>query len=300
MNRSAAIGLLAALLAIPLAHGAPAEDGEALLAASRYKDALQWFRERAESSDTPCEYLLRMARAQLPLAGYRSALESAQLAFRAAASAEQRAAALTLAGRAYLEAAMFRPAGREAPVRGDLDEAFEQSGKLLRRALEESPETAVEALYWLGYLETRLTSEEKAIPLLEEYLARAPESYYSPGAKRLLELVSEDQPPDAPPPIHIVEHDDSMIPPERKRGARPSYPPDLRSKGIQGLIQVHGIITKAGVFEDVVILKGVDPRLDAVVLQTVRGWKFRPARLQEGRGKVAVHYTLSVNMYLRK
>lgn len=78
----------------------------------------------------------------------------------------------------------------------------------------------------------------------------------------------------------MVSEDD--IPAKGLSTPAPPYPDAARSAGITGAVTVRLTIDEKGNVVDVKILKG-DPNFDAVVLETVKTWKFEPAKHQDGK-----------------
>ena len=86
--------------------------------------------------------------------------------------------------------------------------------------------------------------------------------------------------------------------PVRTIGPLPIFPPKREGLRFPGVVEVEGIIDKAGSVPRLRITKSFDPDFDSSVLSTVRTWKFEPARL--GGKPVDVYYQLKVNFVLEK
>jgi periplasmic protein TonB len=59
------------------------------------------------------------------------------------------------------------------------------------------------------------------------------------------------------------------------RRVEPPYPPLARVARVQGLVQLHAIISRAGVIEKLEVVSG-NPLLDKAALDAVSQWRFRP------------------------
>jgi protein TonB len=63
----------------------------------------------------------------------------------------------------------------------------------------------------------------------------------------------------------------------------------LKSEGIEGTVVVRFVITESGDVGSVSVVKG-HPRLDPIVIQTVKTWKFKPAMVD---GKPVATYQVA-------
>jgi protein TonB len=63
--------------------------------------------------------------------------------------------------------------------------------------------------------------------------------------------------------------------------AQPAYPEQARKDGIEATVVVKFVVTESGDVTNVTVVRG-HPMFDAVVLATVRGWRYKPA-IFEGR-----------------
>lgn len=61
------------------------------------------------------------------------------------------------------------------------------------------------------------------------------------------------------------------------------YPPDVLAEGIGGTVEVAILVDELGRVTSARILRGVDPRLDALCLEAARGISFGPSRSKDGR-----------------
>jgi len=82
--------------------------------------------------------------------------------------------------------------------------------------------------------------------------------------------------------IHFVEREPGPVPspiaaPEVVKKSDPAYPGELMHDGIQGTVILTAIIRADGSVGDIVVAKGLDPRLDRNAAQALSRWLFRPA-----------------------
>ncbi len=84
-------------------------------------------------------------------------------------------------------------------------------------------------------------------------------------------------------------------PPRIIRKVRPRFPEGLRRMGVSGSLLVETIIGEDGVPREPLVVDagGVGPAMKYVALESLRQWRFEPARL-EGQ-PVKVYYVLNVN-----
>lgn len=87
-----------------------------------------------------------------------------------------------------------------------------------------------------------------------------------------------------------------MTPPVPVSTPQPAFPADARSEGIQATVVVKFVITESGEVTSVTIVRG-HPLFDAIVLSTVRGWRYRPA-LADGR-PVSVSKTVPIRFTIK-
>ena len=80
------------------------------------------------------------------------------------------------------------------------------------------------------------------------------------------------------------------------RQPRAIYPKEARRKHIQGVVELHALITKTGEVRDIVVVRG-DPPLAPAALDAVKQWRHAPAILNsepvEVRTTIDVNFTLS-------
>lgn len=92
----------------------------------------------------------------------------------------------------------------------------------------------------------------------------------------------------APPPkpkAQLVSEDDT--PAKGISTPPPAYPAAARAAGIQGAVVVRLTIDESGNVIDAKIVKG-DANFDEVVLPAVKGWKYEPAKHQDGKPFLSV------------
>jgi TonB family protein len=63
-------------------------------------------------------------------------------------------------------------------------------------------------------------------------------------------------------------------PPRKIKDVRPVYPAEARAAGIAGTVLLQATITADGTVGDVLVLKSVDPALDAAAIEAVKQWEF--------------------------
>ena len=80
--------------------------------------------------------------------------------------------------------------------------------------------------------------------------------------------------------LELVSENDT--PAKGIRTPPPPYPAAMRSAGITGVVVVRLTIDEQGNVVDAKIVKG-DPSFDDVVLETVKRWKYEPARHEDGK-----------------
>jgi TonB family protein len=68
--------------------------------------------------------------------------------------------------------------------------------------------------------------------------------------------------------------------PEALRKVDPKYPPELRSRRVEGEVVLYAIIRKDGTVDSIELLAGIDPVLDQNAVDALSQWKFRPAERQ--------------------
>lgn len=82
-----------------------------------------------------------------------------------------------------------------------------------------------------------------------------------------------------PPPPPKPKPGDEILPPVRDYTPQPPYTQEARKARIQGIVIVQVLIDPEGNVWETEILKGLPMGLNQTTLETVRRWKFQPARL---------------------
>jgi protein TonB len=77
----------------------------------------------------------------------------------------------------------------------------------------------------------------------------------------------------------------------------PVYPPELRSRGVQGTVYITFIVDKTGRVQNPTVEKTTDPRFDRPALDAIRQWRFEPGMRNgtEVQFKMRVPITFSVS-----
>ena len=57
--------------------------------------------------------------------------------------------------------------------------------------------------------------------------------------------------------------------------ARPEYPPEMLSKGVEGVVVLKIVVSETGTVSDVQVLAGTDP-FAAAAVATIRRWRYPP------------------------
>lgn len=100
--------------------------------------------------------------------------------------------------------------------------------------------------------------------------------------------VIKEPPPPPPPPVAppapkpvAKEAEPGDTPAKAMSASPPAYPDAARAAGIEGVVIVKLTIDENGSVTSAKILKG-DPNFDEVVMKTVLGWKYHPAKHADG------------------
>ncbi len=91
--------------------------------------------------------------------------------------------------------------------------------------------------------------------------------------------VSAPPPPPAPKGPSLVSETDT--PAKALVNPAPPYPAAARAAGLMGAVTVRITIDESGDVTDVKVVKG-DPNFDDAVVETVKKWKFTPAKHEDG------------------
>jgi len=90
-------------------------------------------------------------------------------------------------------------------------------------------------------------------------------------------------PPPPPPPVvrervaakKPIRLTEDMPKPVQLSMTTPSYPPDVKAAGVEGVVIVRYVIAEDGSVRDVKALKG-PPELQSVCIEAVKTWRFQP------------------------
>ena len=102
----------------------------------------------------------------------------------------------------------------------------------------------------------------------------------------------EPEPEPSPEPVRegeLVELTDDVTPPVRIRGGPARYPDRARALRQQGTVAVAMIVDETGTPTELTVVESAGAVLDAAVLESVRAWRFEPAR--KNGVKVKVRWT---------
>jgi TonB family protein len=79
----------------------------------------------------------------------------------------------------------------------------------------------------------------------------------------------------------------------------PEYTDEARRKGLEGVIAFLVTISDQGVAEQISLIKTFDASLTANAVQTIHGWRFKPAIGPDGK-PFAVRVPVEVSYRLRR
>jgi protein TonB len=68
------------------------------------------------------------------------------------------------------------------------------------------------------------------------------------------------------------------------------YPPEVKKRGIQGVVTMDLLIDSGGSVRKVELVDGPDPELSAAAVTAAAGFKFKPARIQDKPVAVRIRY----------
>ena len=69
---------------------------------------------------------------------------------------------------------------------------------------------------------------------------------------------------------------------QRISGTEPQFPVELRAAGRSYLVDAKICVSEAGVVDSVSVRPGSEPALVASVVIAVKGWRYRPLRINGG------------------
>lgn len=103
--------------------------------------------------------------------------------------------------------------------------------------------------------------------------------------------------PDGPPgparPVGVFDVGGEVSAPVKVYAPEPLYTEEARAARVQGVVIVRAIVDAEGTVRDVEVLKGLPMGLDQRTVETVREWRFEPAR-RNGE-PVPVFYNVTVS-----
>ncbi len=179
------------------------------------------------------------------------------------------------------------------------DSDLRGSRKAFKRALELSSEKAYRARLSLAEVLHRQGREKKALRVLRGYPQREPEdSWWSLPTGPVSDHVYDQLPElllarDPETPLYFQG---SIVKPQKVQAPPPVYTRIAHDRGIQGLVTVRTVIDREGNVVKVRLLKGLPYGLSKQAVESIKGWKFKPATF---RGRpVALYYNLTVNFRL--
>jgi protein TonB len=68
------------------------------------------------------------------------------------------------------------------------------------------------------------------------------------------------------------------------------YPPEVKKRGVQGVVTMDLLIDSNGTVRKVDLVDGPDPELNAAAVQAAAGFKFKPAQIQDKPVAVRIRY----------
>ncbi len=86
----------------------------------------------------------------------------------------------------------------------------------------------------------------------------------------------------------LVPMDATVEPPKRVKGGAPSYPDEARRYGFYGTVTVDLLVDENGQVQDPHVIESAGEILDKAVLESVRGWRYQPARKNGVEVKVRI------------
>ena len=85
-------------------------------------------------------------------------------------------------------------------------------------------------------------------------------------------------------------------PPVPVRTVAPTYPQELRSQGVNGLVMVTCTINEKGDVSEATVSKSSNEKFDEYATDAVKKWKFKPAR--EDGTPVSVNVTITIKFVI--
>jgi TonB family protein len=97
----------------------------------------------------------------------------------------------------------------------------------------------------------------------------------------------------------IVKLGPGVIPPRLTKKTKPTYPPEVKKAGINGVITMECVVLTDGTVGDVRVKKGLHVDLDLEAVSTVRKWAFSPATLRADGKPVPVMVEIEMQFTLQ-
>ena len=111
--------------------------------------------------------------------------------------------------------------------------------------------------------------------------ASAPQSYSPPSSNS---ASTEEALPSPVEDFQVTQM------PELSSEIRIPYPPDSKARGIQGAVVMDILIDSKGRVRDAILIEGPAADLNNAALKAVRGFEFKPARVEEKSVAVRIRY----------
>jgi TonB family protein len=141
----------------------------------------------------------------------------------------------------------------------------------------------------------RLGEHAEVLEVLDAYAAAAAAPDPLAGELRCWSERAVARHPWSPEPATAEPPRDGRVstPPRKLYAPAPIHGERARRKGITGVIILSAIVDREGLVACVRVLRGIDAALDRATLETLKTWRFEPARL-DGE-PVETYYNLTVN-----
>jgi TonB family protein len=178
------------------------------------------------------------------------------------------------------------PGGPRAPSTPD-DELLTDAVAAFRRAVDLDPEGRTSARFNLALALYYLQRDSEALVVTADYVQRGGTD---PEVLALHGCLDVDQKGE------LREVGGEVRRPEKISGENPAYHDLARAFGVEGTVVLEAVIDKAGEVRCLRPLKRLPLGLTEAAMQTVRGWRFKPATV-DGE-PVTVYYTLTVNFMI--
>ena len=76
---------------------------------------------------------------------------------------------------------------------------------------------------------------------------------------------------------------------------KPDYPEDLMRAGVQGTVELEGVVQLDGSIDTIRVTKGIDQRLDQEAVKALGQWRFKPGQKDGKDVRVFVNVEISFN-----